>query len=265
MLDDLAGRAVIVTGGASHIGRAIVLAFAGSGAAVVLIDKDGEQAARTAALAVGKGAARADVVVADLLDPAEAARAVREAVGRLSGLDVLVNNVGGPVPAFFRQTSVAQWQAQLDLNLLTPIVATGVALETFVPQRSGSVVSVGSISAWGEPRTAVYGAAKAGLIAFMRTLAKEHGRDGIRFNTVAPGVVLPESADDLGAESIWSDPGQVWQNPDQLESIRRHIPLRKTSTPADVAEAVLFFASERSAGQLTGQVLSVSGGFHMTD
>jgi 2-hydroxycyclohexanecarboxyl-CoA dehydrogenase len=263
---ELQGKSVIVTGGASHIGRAIVLALAAERASVAILDKDEAQAEQTAVQARELGAAQAVVVPADLLDPDQNTAAVENAVAALGGLDVLVNNVGGSIPDFFSRMSLEQWRRELDLNLLAPIVATRAALDVFVPQKRGAVVSISSDAAWGEPRTAVYGAAKAGVVALMRSLAKEHGRDGIRFNSVAPGAILPpeEGEHSVGGESVWAQPTQIWQNDEQLESVRRQIPLRRMASANDVAHSVLFLASDRTAHQLTGQVLSVSGGFHMT-
>jgi len=262
---ELSGRSVIVTGGASHIGRAIVLAFAREGSAVAVLDRDVEQAQVTAEAALEAGAPQAYVVPADLADPAVAAGAVATAIKLLGGVDVLVNNVGGSIPDFFSRMPLSQWESEIALNLLTPIVVTRAVLDHFVAQKRGSVVSISSIAAWGEPRASVYGAAKAGVNALMCSLAKEHGRDGIRFNTVAPGTVIaqPDQDDSIGAGSVWTNPSQIWANEAQLDSVRRQIPLRRLPEPDDIADAVLFLASDRVARQLTGQLLCVSGGFHM--
>jgi 2-hydroxycyclohexanecarboxyl-CoA dehydrogenase len=263
---ELAGKSVIITGGASHIGRAIALGFAREGSAIAILDRDAAQAELTAKHALELGATRADVVAADLSTPEPATRAVQDAIALLRGVDVLVNNVGGSIPNFFSRMPLSQWESEISLNLLTPIVVTRAVLDTFVAQQHGAVVSISSVAAWGEPRAAVYGAAKAGVNALMCSLAKEHGRDGIRFNTVAPGTVIADDVDEesIGTGSVWTNPSQIWASDEQLDSVRRQIPLRRLPRPEDIAEAVLFFASDRAAHQLTGQLLCVSGGFHTT-
>lgn len=258
---ELEGRSVIVTGGASNIGRAIVLGLAREGAKIAIIDRDPAQGRITAAEAGDLGAAQVEVIDADLTDLDQAASATQNAIDALGGLNVLVNNVGGSVPALFRDMPREQYLHEVNLNLMAPIVMTRTALDTLVPQGSGCVVSLASAAAWGEPRTAVYGAAKAGIVALTRSLAKEHGRHGLRFNAVAPGAVEPEG---IGSGSLWATAGQIWQDDSQLASVLRQVPLRRLSTPDDVAYAVLFLASETTARQLTGQVLNVSGGFHMS-
>ena len=262
----LAGKRVVVTGCASHIGRAIVLGFCREGCAVAVLDRDEPQATKTAQDGRAIGAERTFVVAKDLSRPESTEAAVRAAVDLLGGIDVLVNNVGGSIPDFFSRMPRSQWEDEIALNLLTPIVATRTALDSFMAQKGGTVVSISSIAAWGEPRASVYGAAKAGVNALMCSLAKEHGRDGIRFNTVAPGTVISDETDarSIGSGSVWTNPKQIWPTEEQLESVRRQIPLRRLPDADDVAEAVLFFASERTARQLTGQLLCVSGGFHMT-
>ena len=257
----LEGQSVVVTGGASNIGRAIVLGLAREGARIAIIDRDPTQGRITAAEAGNLGAAHVEVIEADLSDLDQAARATENAIHALGGLDVLVNNVGGSLPALFRDMPREQYLHEVNLNLLAPIVTTRTALDTLVPQGSGCVVSLASAAAWGEPRTAVYGAAKAGIVALTRSLAKEHGRHGLRFNAVAPGAVEPEG---IGSGSLWATAGQIWQDDSQLASVLRQVPLRRLSTPDDIAYAVLFLASETTARQLTGQVLNVSGGFHMS-
>lgn len=259
---DLGDRPVLVTGGASNIGRAVVLAFAAEGARVAILDRDEAQAERTAAAARAVGAPAALVVPVDLVDAAAAAAAVKQAADALAGLEIVVNNVGGTRPGPFLEMGPEQWRVDLDLNLGATIAVTAAALKVLVAQGHGSVVSIVSDAAWGEAGLGVYGAAKAGVLSLMRSLAREHGRDGLRFNVVTPGVVLPEEPEACGTGSMWRERSAVF-NDQQLQSMMRRQPLRRLSTGDDVAQAVLFLASERCARQLTGQVLSVSGGFVM--
>jgi NAD(P)-dependent dehydrogenase (short-subunit alcohol dehydrogenase family) len=131
-----------------------------------------------------------------------------------------------------------------------------------VKQNGGAIVSISSdASRQGEPREAVYGGVKAAVNSFMKTIAKENGRYGIRCNVVCPGVTIPETADEVGGNSMWTNAESMF-TPEQLEKVTKSLPLRKVGRPQDIANAVAFLASAR-AGHVTGQVLSVSGGYSM--
>jgi 2-hydroxycyclohexanecarboxyl-CoA dehydrogenase len=258
----LADKAVIVTGGASHIGRAIVLGFAAEGARIAIIDRDTGQAGRTADAARARGAPLVRVIGADLTDHHEADRACREAIGDLGGIDVLAANVGGNRPQFFLETPPESWDHLLHLNLSAAMSCVRAVLPAMMRQGGGSIVATASTAAFGEPRQSVYAAAKAGVVAFIRTIALEYGRYGVRANLVAPGLVLPEEGEELGAESIWRDRASI-MNDEQVAYVVKNTPLRRLSTPDDIARAVLFLASDLTGRQLTGQMLTVSGGFAM--
>ena len=129
-------------------------------------------------------------------------------------------------------------------------------------QNKGAIVSISSdASRQGEPREAVYGGMKAGVNSFMKTIAKENGRNGIRCNVVCPGVTIPAENAEVGANSMWVNKDSMF-TPDQIAQIAKSLPLKKIGRPQDVANAVVFLASE-AAGHVTGQVLSVSGGYSM--
>ena len=130
-----------------------------------------------------------------------------------------------------------------------------------IPANKGSIVSISSdASRQGEPREAVYGGTKAAVNSFMKTIAKENGRYGIRCNCVCPGVTIPEAEDEVGSASMWANP---LFTPEQLEKVAASLPLKKVGRPRDIANAVLFLSSSAVAGHVTGQVLSVSGGYSM--
>jgi len=132
-----------------------------------------------------------------------------------------------------------------------------------VPRNAGSIVSISSdASRQGEPREAVYGGVKAAINSFMKTIAKENGRYGIRCNVVCPGVTIPSTIEEVGTTSMWVDAGSMF-TPEQLEKIAKSLPLRKVGRPQDIANAVVFLSSAKAAGHVTGQVLSVSGGYSM--
>lgn len=117
------------------------------------------------------------------------------------------------------------------------------------------------VSRQGEAREAVYGGVKAAVNSFMKSIAKENGRYGVRCNVVCPGVTVPESTDEVGGTSMWSVPDAMFTE-EQFDKIAKTLPLRKLGRPADIAGAVVFLASG-AAGHVTGQVLSVSGGYSM--
>jgi 2-hydroxycyclohexanecarboxyl-CoA dehydrogenase len=258
----LRDAAVVVTGGGSNIGRAIVHAFAAEGARLLIADRDDEQAAIVVTEALERGAGAADRLAVDVTAAGAGETIADAALERFGSLDVLVNNVGWSEPDFFQHTDADEWQKTFDLNLLSALACTRAAIAPMAAAGRGAIVFISSDAAFGEPRTAVYGAMKAGLIAFARSIAREHGRDGIRTNVVCPGVVVPDEGA-IGAGSLWSVGREAIFDDDQLASIERAVPLRRRTEAADVANAVVFFASERASRQLTGQVVSVSGGFAM--
>jgi NAD(P)-dependent dehydrogenase (short-subunit alcohol dehydrogenase family) len=127
----------------------------------------------------------------------------------------------------------------------------------------GAIVSISSdASRQGEPREAVYGGVKAAVNSFMKTIAKENGRFGVRCNVVCPGVTIPDDPAEVGERSMWAQKGAMFTD-EQLEKVAKALPLKKIGKPQDIANAVLFLASDRVAGHITGQVLSVSGGYSM--
>jgi NAD(P)-dependent dehydrogenase (short-subunit alcohol dehydrogenase family) len=175
---------------------------------------------------------------------------------------VLVNNVGWSRPAWFADISVKEMDKAITLNLMSTIHATRAALPLMV-ERGGSIVSVASDAAFGELKSSVYGAAKGGIISFMKNMALEYGRRGIRCNVVAPGLVLPPGPDDVGEGSLWAIGGSAVIDEKGRADILKTIPLRRLTTPEDIAGSILFLASDRLSAQVTGQVFSVSGGRQM--
>lgn len=259
----LAGSSVVVTGAGSNIGRAIALAFAEEGASLTLGDIDAAQTEGVASAARETGAADARFVRTDVTDLTQTQALMNAAAEAHGTLDVLVNCVGWDQLMFFTDTTPDFWKKVIEINYLGVINCTSAALVHMIPQKRGSIVSISSdASRQGEAREAVYGGAKAAVNSFMKTIAKENGRAGIRCNVVCPGVTIPEAADEVGVESMWRKQDEMF-TPDQLEKVARSLPLRKVGRPRDVANAVMFLASDSVAGHITGQVLSVSGGYSM--
>lgn len=257
------GKSVIVTGGGSNIGRAIVLGFAAEGANITIGDIDVDQAESTAVLARANGAAGCQVIKTDVTDLGQVQAMFKVAIDKFSGVDVLVNNVGWDKLMFFTQTDPDFWRRIIDINFVGNLNCTKTALDIMIPNKGGSIVSISSdASRQGEPREAVYGGMKAAVNSFMKTVARENGRYGIRCNVVCPGVTIPKKADDVGGTSMWANIDSMF-TADQLEKVAKSLPLRKIGHPEDIANAVVFLSSSKAAGYITGQVLSASGGYSM--
>lgn len=258
----LKNKAVIVTGGGSNIGRAIVLGFAREGAKITIGDIDTAQAEAVAKEAAAAGAAAVEVAACDVTDLTQVQTMFKQTSDAFGSVDVLVNNVGWDRLMFFTQTTPDLWEKIIRVNFVGMLNCTYTALALMAPQNHGTIVSISSdASRQGEPREAVYGGMKAGVNSFMKTIAKENGRNGIRCNVVCPGVTIPEVDAEVGANSMWVNKDTMF-TPEQLQQIAKSLPLKKIGRPSDVANAVVFLASD-AAGHITGQVLSVSGGYSM--
>lgn len=259
----LAGRSVVVTGAGSNIARAVALTFAAEGAHLTLGDIDDMQCKRVAETALAAGAADVQFVHTDVTDLDQVEALMAAAVERYGSLDVLVNGVGWDKLMYFTETTPEHWDRVIRINFVGVLNCTSVAVRHMTEQRRGSIVSLSSdASRQGEAREAVYAGMKAGVNAFMKTIAKENGRVGIRANVVCPGVTIPADDEEVGDNSMWRDREAMFSD-EQLEKVARALPLRKIGRPQDVANAVVFLASDVVAGHITGQVLSVSGGYSM--
>jgi NAD(P)-dependent dehydrogenase (short-subunit alcohol dehydrogenase family) len=259
----LADARVVVTGGASNIGRGIVHAFAAEGARIVINDIDAPQAEKVRAEADELGAAEVDVAIADLTKPEGAEAAIGAAQTAWGGLDVLVNNAGWSVPGFVAtDTDRDKWQRTIEINLFSAIAATQAAIPA-MKEGGGAIVFIASDAAFGQIRQGVYGASKAAMVAFARSTAREHGRHGIRSNVVCPGLVIPDGPEAIGASSLWAVGQDAVFNEKQIDFMLKDTPLRRLTTAEDIGRAVIWFSSPLAARQVTGQLISVSGGYTM--
>ena len=240
------GRKALVTGGAGGIGAATVRRLAAEGAEVWVGDLDSD---RAAAVAEDVDAHPVRLDVTDL----DSARAAVDAAG--GTLDILINNAGVDEFGFFTQTTPEQWQRVLAVNLTGVLACTYAALPGMQAAGYGRIVSTSSEAGRvGSKGSAVYSAAKGGVIAFMKVIARENARFGVTANSVAPGPIetpLLMAAIGLGemGERI-------------IETMRSATQLRRLGTPDEVAAAIVFLASE-DASYVTGETLGVSGGLGM--
>jgi 2-hydroxycyclohexanecarboxyl-CoA dehydrogenase len=255
----LKDRTVIVTGGASNLGRAVSLGFAGEGARVLIADIDLDQAMKVAAEAPAAAVIARQVDVTDWDSVSSAVEFARSSFG---AVDVLVNCAGWTVDRLFIEKPRAEWEREIAIDTWGFINSVRAVLDPMIERGYGRIVSIGSDAGRiGEWREAVYSGTKASVIAMSKSIAREVGKYGITLNVVCPGLV-PGTPETSGRASMWaSDQGKLF-SPAVLEKAARAYPLRRLGTPEDVVPAVLLLASDR-ASYITGQTLSVSGGYTM--
>ena len=260
---NLAGKTVIVTGAGSNIGRAIALAFARERSHVVVAEIDETQGGKTAAEAEALGA-EALAIRTDVTRWESVQAMVRAVEDRFGRVDALVNNVGWTRDALFVDKPRDEWEREVQINLWGMINCTRAVLDGMIARKGGAIVSMGSDAGrMGEFREGVYGACKAGVIALSKSIAREVGKYGIRLNVVCPGMTMPRTDEEIGELSMWqAQENRAWRTPEMQARIAKVYPLRRVATPDDVTGAVVFLASD-AASFVTGQTLSVSGGYTM--
>jgi len=258
----LAGKSVIVTGGGSNIGRAICHRFAEEKAKIVIAELDEKQGNKVADEVKNLGA-EVLFVKTDVSNHTQVEAMVEKAVDSFGKVDILVNNVGWNVDQLFMEEPREKWEKVVNINFWGPLNCTRAVLDKMVEQKSGAIVSLGSDAGrMGEFREAVYAACKGATIALTKALAREVGRYGIRLNVVCPGLTIPESRDEIGEKSLWASGMLDIFTPEAQARAVKAYPLRKLGKASEIADAVVFIASDR-ASHITGQTLSVSGGYTM--
>jgi 2-hydroxycyclohexanecarboxyl-CoA dehydrogenase len=249
-----AGKVVVVTGGGGGIGGATCRRFAREGAKVAVFDLNLDAAGKVAAQIEQAGGVAA-AFACDIAKRAEVDAAVDAAGTKLGPIDVLINNAGCDVFRPFVKTEPAQWEKLIAVNLVGALHMHHAVLPGMAARKSGRIVNIASDAARvGSSGEAVYAACKGGLVAFSKTIAREHARHGVTVNVVCPGPT---------DTALFAEYKEGAGNPEKLvEAFTRSIPLGRIGQPDDLPGAILFFASDEAA-YITGQVLSVSGGLTM--
>ncbi len=242
---NLSDRVVLVTGSGRGIGRAIALKLAEVGAIVVVNDSD-EALAGGVAEDIKAMNRQSSAIIADVSSSSDVAKLVETTEATYGKVDILVNNAGITRDQLLMRMSDEDWDKVLTVNLKSVFLCTRAVLRHMIKQRWGRIISIASIvGVVGNPGQANYASAKAGIIGFTRTIAKEVASRGITVNAIAPGFIDTDMTQRL--------------EENQRQEFKRQIPVGYFGSPRDVAEAVAFLASEE-ARYITGQVLHVDGG-----
>ncbi len=246
---DLKGKTAIVTGASRGIGRATALSLARAGASVVINYGSNRDAAEEVKENILKSGGSAVTVKADVIDYSQCENLIKSAIDHYKRIDILVNNAGITRDNLLIRMNTQEWQEVIDTNLNGVYNCCRAVLRPLLKQKSGGrIINVASVAGiYGNSGQANYAAAKGGVIAFTRSLAKELGSRDITVNAVAPGFIETEMTDQL---------------PDKVKKqALEHIALGRFGKPEDVAEVILFLAS--SSGYVTGQIVAVDGSLSM--
>jgi NAD(P)-dependent dehydrogenase (short-subunit alcohol dehydrogenase family) len=258
---ELAKKVALVTGASRGIGRAISIRLANAGAQLVLSGRDQTGLQETSQLISAAGGLSPLVCHLDLLDLPSIKAAVKDVEEKFGHIDILVNNsgiTGKTVPMWELQED--EWDETIDTNLKGPFLLTREVIPSMIRRESGSIIFIGSVTGK-RPymNKTAYAASKLGLVGLMRTLALELGAHGVRVNLISPGFVAGPRLDGVIELVAQTEKTSVAA---AHVKMREMIPTGKFVTPENIAEGVLFLASERSAG-ITGDDLNISGGLVM--
>lgn len=245
----LAGKIALVTGGGRGIGRAVALALAGEGAAVLVNYNGSRDGAQAVAAEIEKNGGRAEAVGCDVSDFASCAKMVEDIIGRYGRVDILVNNAGVTRDNLILRMTEEEYDKVLDTNLKGAFNTIRHLSRYFLKQRSGKVINISSVSGvMGNAGQANYAASKAGLIGLTKSVARELAGKGVCVNAVAPGYILTDMTAALPEKA--------------REGLMNMIPMGRAGRPEDVAGMVVFLAGSGS-DYITGQVIHVDGGMAM--
>lgn len=245
----LQGETALVTGGSRGIGKACCLALAQEGAEVLVNYVANETAANQVCEEIRARGGKATPLKFDVGNPQQTQEAVQNILKEKKGISILVNNAGITSDGLMMRYAVEDWNAVLDTNLRGAFITSQAVIRSMMKERKGSIIHMSSIvGITGNAGQAAYCAAKAGLIGLTKSMAKELASRNIRVNAVAPGYIETDMTHVL--------------TPDQKDGILEAIPLGRVGRPEEIAQAVVFLASQRSQ-YITGQVIPVDGGMGM--
>lgn len=244
----LQGQVAIVTGASRGIGRAAALALAAEGAIVVVNYASSNQAADAVVAEITGMGSQAIALQADVAQTSQIDALFNTVMEKWGRVDVLVNNAGIARDTLLLRMKLEDWQAVIDLNLTGVFLCTKAASKIMLKQRSGRIINITSVvGEMGNPGQANYSAAKAGVIGFTKTVAKEVASRGITVNAVAPGFIATDMTADIK----------------MAEEILKLIPLGRYGQPEEVAGLIRFLAADPAAAYITGQIINVDGGMVM--
>jgi len=243
----LSEQVAIVTGASRGIGRATAIALAATGVKVVVNYAQSSGAAEEVVTEIEKNGGNAIALKADVSKTEEVDSLIEQSLKTFGRIDILVNNAGITRDTLLLRMKLEDWQAVIDLNLTGVFLCTKAASKVMLKQKSGRVINITSVAGlMGNPGQANYSAAKAGVIGFSKTVAKELAVRGITVNAVAPGFIATDMTNDLKADEIL-----------------KYIPLARYGQPEEVAGMIRFLATDPAAAYITGQVFNVDGGMVM--
>lgn len=246
-LQRLRGQVAIVTGASRGIGRAIALALATEGANVVVNYASSSTAAEEVVAEINSMGCEAVALKADVSQVEQVENLLNTVIQKWGRVDILVNNAGITRDTLLLRMKPEDWQAVIDLNLTGVFLCTRAVSKLMLKQRSGRIVNITSVAGqMGNPGQANYSAAKAGVIGFTKTIAKEFASRGITVNAVAPGFIETDMTSNLKSEEIL-----------------KFIPLGRYGKPEEIAGMVRFLVADSAAAYITGQVFNVDGGMVM--
>ncbi|UXE60848.1 MAG: 3-oxoacyl-[acyl-carrier-protein] reductase [Woronichinia naegeliana WA131] len=243
----LSEQVAIVTGASRGIGRATALALAATGVKVVVNYAQSSAAADSVVQEIQQDGGTAIAVKADVSKSEEVENLIQQTQEQWGRVDILVNNAGITRDNLLLRMKLEDWQAVIDLNLTGVFLTTKVVSKLMLKQKSGRIINITSVAGlMGNPGQANYSAAKAGVIGFTKTVAKELASRGVTVNAVAPGFIATDMTHDLKADEIL-----------------KFIPLARYGQPEEVAGMIRFLAIDPAAAYITGQVFNVDGGMVM--
>ena len=246
-LQHLKGQVALVTGASRGIGRSIALALATEGANVAVNYASSSTAAEQVVAEITAAGGNAIALAADVSQAEQVDSLIASVMDKWQRIDILVNNAGITRDTLLLRMKPEDWQAVIDLNLTGVFLCTRAASKIMLKQRSGRIINITSVAGqMGNPGQANYSAAKAGVIGFTKTVAKELASRGITVNAIAPGFITTDMTSNL-----------------QAEEILKFIPLGRYGQPEEVAGMAKFLSADPAAAYITGQVFNVDGGMVM--